>query len=157
MKNKMAKHPRRRQLRKWPNLFSLALFSLVFVYGCAGPQISPYDAVSYKEATACKVDALALIQKAADPPALHQSEIDAMKSRLQKDIEYENGKGTSNQKTVDQWKLLADPNGHLVGGFLARWAIDNKSESPAFIAATTTNVSRTFDAIIQFENQKIKQ
>ena len=155
--NKMDKHPERTQLRKWPDLFCSALFSLVFVCGCATPQISPYDAVSYKEATACKVDALALIQKAADLPAPHQSEIDAMKSRLQKDIEYENGKGASNQKTIDQWKLLADPNGHLVGGFLVRWITDNKSESPAFIAATTTNVSRTFDAIIQLENQKIKQ
>lgn len=123
--------------------------------GCA--TISVYDPTSYKNATDLKAESLLLIQKATDTADKHAAEINQVRSELQKNYEYEKGKGNLNSLTVRQWQLLADPNGNLLAGLLKKWEVQNKGFSQAFIDGVTKNISDAFDEIIRLEQHKVKQ
>jgi|CXWL01.1.fsa_nt_gi hypothetical protein len=122
--------------------------------GCAF--LSHYDPTSYKNATDLKAEALVLVERAIDPPTQHQAEIDGLRVRLRQAYEYEAGKGRPNHLTRDQWKLLIDPKGNLLGGFLAKWERENKGQSHVFVEQIDELVSKAFDQIIQLEVYKVK-
>jgi hypothetical protein len=127
-----------------------ALSLAVVLVGCA--VITGYDATSYKTATDLKAQAAWLIEKAVDPPSAHKVEIEDLRLKLRQAYEYEAGKGTPNLVTVNQWKLLNDPGGGLIGGFLKKWESDNKGRSPDFLEEVTKQVEKGFDEIIKLEN-----
>jgi hypothetical protein len=135
------------------NTWAALPISLLLV-ACAA--ITGYDPTSYKTATDLKVEALLLIEKAQDPPGPHAAEIQAMRLRLRQAYEYEKGKGERNRFTRDQWQILADPKGSLLGGFLKKWQTENKGQSPAFLDGVSENVSAAFDKIIELESRKVK-
>ncbi len=134
---------------KWA--FLMILFT---VTACAW--FSHYDPTSYQRATDLKAESLLLMAKATDPPEKHVAEIAAVQLKLQQAYEYEKGKGKPNMITVEQWKLLKDPNGALLGGFLNKWQTEKKGRSEVFIVEASKNVSQAFDQIIKLENAKVK-
>lgn len=115
-----------------------------------------YDATSYQNATNLKAEALLLIEKAGDPPGAHAAALESIRLKLRQAYEYERGKGKPNRITVEQWRLLNDPEGALLGGFLKKWRAENKGQSPAFLEGLSKNVSDAFDQIIKLENAKVK-
>jgi hypothetical protein len=142
--------PSRRRERRWVSVVALALT----LSACA--LISGYDATSYQHATDLKAESLILIEKATDPPAQHQAEIDTLRLKLRQAYEYERGKGKPNAITVQQWELLNDPRGALLGGFLKKWQDENAGQSRAFLQGVAKNVGDAFDQIIKLENGKVK-
>lgn len=118
--------------------------------------ITGYDPTSYKNATDLKAEALLLIQKAKDPPDLHRAEIERVRVKLQQAYEYERGKGDRNRLSKEQWELLADPKGSLLGGFLTKWETENRGQSPAFLEGVAKNIAQAFDEIIRLESRKVK-
>lgn len=139
-----------RQRAHW-TLVAVGAFVLA---GCA--LISPYDSVSYKNATDLKAEALFLIEKAKDPPGPHAAEVDRLQLRLRQAYEYERGKGEPNAFTVKQWEVLLDPEGSLLGGFLRKWQAENRGYGDAFLKGVSANVGKAFDEIIKLESKKVK-
>ena len=133
-----------------------ALALLLFSMTSACALISHYDPTSYQNATNLKAEALLLIEKATDPPNMHKAEIDGLRLKLLQAYEYERGKGSPNQITVAQWKLLSDPEGALLGGFLKKWSSSNTGQSEAFLKGLAKNVGDAFDEIIKVERAKVK-
>ena len=118
--------------------------------------ITGYDATSYQHATDLKAESLLLIEKAAESPARHQAEIDSLRLKLRQAYEYERGKGKPNTLTVQQWELLDDPRGGLLGGFLKKWQDENRGQSADFLKGVSKNIGDAFDQIIKLENGKVK-
>jgi hypothetical protein len=137
---------------------SRSVLSLVLPFlmaGCA--TISTYDPTSYKNATDLKAESLLLIQKSTDPASQHNAEINKVRIELQQNYEYERGKGKLNGPTVQQWQLLADPDGNLLAGLLKRWEGQEKGFLPAFVDGVSKNIGDAFDEIIRLEQHKVKQ
>jgi len=138
--------PRGRLCAPW--LLSLLLTACALV--------SHYDPTSYQNATYLKAEALLLIEKAKDPPGKHAAAIEALRLRLLQAYEYERGKAKPNRATVEQWRLLIDPEAALLGGFLKKWRDENKGQSDAFLKGVARNISDAFDEVIKLENTKVK-
>ena len=128
--------------------------SLLLLAGCAA--ITGYDPTSYKTATDLKAEALLLIEKAKDPPGPHAAEIESIRLKLRQGYEYEKGKGDRNRFSLEQWAILSDPNGSLLGGFLKKWETENRGQSPAFLEGVSKNIAQAFDEIIKLESRKVK-
>ena len=118
--------------------------------------VSHYDATSYQNAIYLKAEALLLIEKAKDPPGKHAAAIEGIRLRLLQAYEYERGKGRPNRPTVEQWRLLIDPDAALLGGFLKKWKTDNAGQSDAFLKGIAKNVGDAFDEIIKLQSAKVK-
>ena len=129
----------------------IALFSL-FIFGCS-PIISTFDQVAYSSVTSLKVDALALMDKSTEDYSAHANEVTALQLELDKAIEYDAHR-PHNLITNEQWKLLSDPAGHLLGGFLAKWKREGK-ESPAYVTDKKKQIGESFDQISELEIKKI--
>jgi len=142
-----------RTVLKWRAVPVTFLFFLALV-GCA--LITAYDPTSYKIATDLKAEALLLIEKAKDPPGPHAAAIDNLRLKLRQAYEYEKGKGDRNRFTSEQWAILSDPNGALLGGFLKKWETENRGQSPAFLEGVSKNIGQAFDEIIKLESRKVK-
>ena len=135
----------------------VALFILcggLFAITACLPSVAPFDPVSLETAQTLKGEALGLIDKASDPPNLHADAITQLRQKLQDALNYETGKATPDEVAVKQWKLLNDPEGALLGGFLKKWEDGQVGRSSTFLDGVKSNVSRAFDEIIQAENQK---
>jgi hypothetical protein len=133
-----------------------SLCSVLFIFS-ACQTIGAYDPTSYKTATDLKAEAMLLIPKSTDGPELHKVEIEDLRLQMQKALEYEQGKGRSNNLTASQWTLLADPNGALLGGFLRKWQAEGKGQNPAFINPLSVTISAALDEIIKLESHKVKK
>ncbi|HWZ36079.1 MAG TPA: hypothetical protein VNW51_07975 [Mucilaginibacter sp.] len=131
--------------------FSYLLVLLAFS-GCS-PLISSYDQYSYTQATSLKVDALNLMGEAVEDYKLHEAESKLVILNIQKLMEYEKHL-PKNTITMNQWTLLTDTNGNLLGGFLKEWKAKHMLR-PAFIINKQEQVSRGFDEIIKLEASKI--
>jgi hypothetical protein len=62
--------------------------------------------------------------KATQPYDEHASEVRALQRRLEEAHEFAKGR-LNNKISAQQWKILIDPNGNLLGGFLQRWKNDS--------------------------------
>ena len=106
-------------------LHLVALLALVTAtLSVCGPTISQFNATAYEQATSLKVESLALMEEAAQPYDEHASEVRALQRRLEKAHEFAKGR-LNNKISAQQWKILIDPNGNLLGGFLQRWKNDS--------------------------------
>jgi len=85
------------------------------------------------------------------------SDASALVERLQTDLdvalEYAKGRPKNGFSTA-QWERLLDPEGHLLGGFLARWE-DEGTLGPTFIVEAKRLVSDAFDTISGLESGKV--
>jgi len=81
---------------------------------------------------------------------------EGIRIRLLQAYEYERGKAKQNRATVEQWRLLIDPEAALLGAFLRKWRDESKGQSDAFLKGVARNVSDAFDEIIKLENAKVK-
>jgi hypothetical protein len=145
----------RTRTRHLPAGTGLALLAgALLAVGCAA--ITSYDPTSYKLATDLKAESLQLIEEAQEPPKPHAAEIHGLRLKLRQAYEYEKGKGDRNRVTRDQWAVMTDPNGSLLGGFLRKWETENRGQSPAFLDGIAKNVGDAFDKIIEIESRKVK-
>lgn len=124
----------------------------ISVFGCAS--ISQFDQYAYVQTTSLKVDALQVMDLAVDDYSVHKDEITELKANLQKIYEYEKNR-PKNEITVKMWEKLLNEDGHLIGGFLAKWENQGK-QSPVFIAEAKKIIGPAFDQIAQLESKKIK-
>jgi hypothetical protein len=92
--------------------FSLALV-LVFLSFNACSHISPFSHFAYQQATSLKAEALALMDKAAEPYANHEKEINELETELEFAYEYAKGR-PKNELSTKQWQILKDPNRNLL-------------------------------------------
>ncbi len=133
---------------------SFVIFGLLLsATGCAS--ISRYDQYSYMQAVNLKVDSLKLMDSAGDAYSNHKPEVQDIKVRTEKAYEYEKGR-PKNEVTTDMWKLMIDPKGGLLGGFLVLWE-ESGTVSPAFVPEKKKQIASGFDEIISLESEKIKK
>lgn len=119
-----------------------------------GRTISTFSPIAYEQATSLKVDALALMDQATALYADHRAETESLTVRLAKAYEFAKGR-PKNDISAEQWRILIDPERHLLGGFLARWKRESRL-SATFISAAKGLVSDGFDTIIGLESGKVK-
>jgi len=129
----------------------ILLIILIFV-GCS--TISRFSQYAYIQTTSLKVDALSIMDLAKDAYSGHQNSVFELQTNLQKLYEYERNR-PKNEITIKLWDKLLDPKGHLLGGFLTRWQLEEKLNE-VFISEVKKLVSEAFDLIAGLESNKIK-
>ena len=92
---------------------------LLLVAGCA-PLIGPYSPTAYQNATSLKAATLALMDKAMQPYANHEKEVESLMVEIDKAYEFVNGI-PSNSISAKQWQILKKADGDLLGKFFLRW------------------------------------
>jgi hypothetical protein len=118
--------------------------------------LSPYDPTSYKNATDLKAASLALLEHGNEPYADHKDEIGRLDVQLRQAFEYEHGKGKTNSETAEQWKILLDKQGGLLGGTLEQWRTAGHL-SEALLPEISKKIGAAFDEIIGLEQAKVKK
>lgn len=134
----------------------LLLFALAAVYlsaGCGNMQ-AVFSEQAYQQAVSLKVESLELMDKATENYSAHQAAVEQLQTDLQKAYQYAQGR-PNNETTTRQWEILIDPEGHLMGGFLARWE-EKGTMSEVFIDENKKIISDAFDTIIELESGKRK-
>lgn len=135
-----------------PTVGTAVLGLLLLAVTACGPTISEFNARAYEQATALKVEALALMEEATEPYAGYADAVQHLKTKLKKAHEFAKGR-PNNEISARQWHILIDSDRDLLGGFLADWQ-EQSSFSPAFVEEKKTQVARAFDTIIELESGK---
>lgn len=120
-----------------------------------GSSIAVFDQRAYENATTLKAEASALMDQASEPFADHADEVLALMTRVDAAYEYANGI-PKNELSANQWRILKDPDGNLLGGFFRLWK-DKGTLLKGDRDAIQKNVIDGFDTIIELEAAKIKQ
>ena len=131
----------------------MALLAIALLGPGCSPTIAPFSGRAYELAVDLKVDALRTIERAEDPYVKHASRVESLQTRMQKAVEYARGR-PNNDITTRQWEIMADPEGHMVGGFLTRWERED-SLSWGFIREASQQIEAGFDTIIGLESGKV--
>ena len=128
--------------------FLLLGISLSF-FSCA----TLYDHYTFTETVETKVQVQNLIEQSATPYAENKSQINTFQNQLQKMLIYERAKG-KNEITLKMWEFINNPNSSI-NKFLALWEEQN-TLSPAFIEEFRAPITRIFDLMVAYENNKDK-
>jgi hypothetical protein len=128
------------------------LLIVAFLAACS--TIAPFSQAAYQQATSLKVEALSTMDKASEPYDKHKAVVEALIINLDKSYEYARGR-PKNEDSSRQWKMITDPAGNSLGGFLSRWKEDS-TLNPRFIEEAKMEVSDAFDAAIELESGKRK-
>lgn len=128
-------------------------FVLLSLYECS--YISPYSHYAYQRTVSLKVEALALMNKATEPYARHEQEIEKLETKIEMAYEYSRGR-PKNELSTKQWQILKDPEGNLLGGFMKRWE-EKTTLSRGFIKEARGLVADAFDTISGLESGKIRK
>ena len=131
-----------------------AFFVLVGLGVACAPRLAPFSELAYEQATALKVDALALTSRANEPFARHREAVADLTLRVEKAYEFARGR-PRNDISTRQWEILRDPERNLLGGFLKRWE-QASTLSPAFVVEARRLIADAFDTIIGLESGKIR-
>ena len=123
----------------------------MIVWSCAS--ISVFSPEAYKQAVDLKVESLELMSLATMPFADVEENVTYLKTELKKAYEFALGR-PSNEISAEQWEILIDEEGNLLGGFLKRWETEG-SLSEMFVTEMQILVSDAFDTIIGLESGKI--
>lgn len=129
-------------------------FLILLLTGCTG-SISLFNQYAYLQDTSLKVESLNLMDKAVDSSSIHTVEINDLIVKLDKAYEYEKSR-PNNKITTEMWYKLKNPNGNLLGGFLAEWK-RNGIIGETYKNAKKKQISMAFDQIIELESQKITE
>ncbi len=137
--------------RPWLRGASVCFAVILLVAACA-PLISPYQEESYKYATSLKARSLALIAKSGTPFSQNRELVDQL--LVDVDAAYEYAKGLPrNQLVTEQWQILRNPNGELLGGFVRIWR-QKSTLSQTFRSRLSALIGSAFDEIICLEVNK---
>ena len=118
----------------------------VAVAQAACATIAPYNQTEYESATSLKVESLAMMARMSSPYADHRVEAEALQMQLDKAYEYAKGL-PHNEISAQQWAILRNPDGHMVGGMLRRWQAEGQL-SQTFVSEMIGQVSKGFDELI---------
>lgn len=132
----------------------LALGTLSLLWACES-LIAPYNETAYEHATSLKAEALQLMDKATERFPDHAAEVAALMLRVEQAYEYSKGI-PKNEESAGQWRLLKDPDGNLLGGFMRRWRDEGTLGRTFIDNAKKDTVGKAFDAIIALEALKIR-
>jgi hypothetical protein len=127
-------------------------FAILTLLSCA--TISTFDQQAYSNTVSVKVDAMNMMDLAVDDYNTHEASVKTLLTELQKTYEYEKNR-PKNGITLQLWDKLLDKNGHLLGGFLARWQTEKKLNA-VYIQEAKKLVDKAFDQIAGLESKKIK-
>lgn len=124
-----------------------------FLWAACSPSISLFSPQAYENATSLKVEALQIMVQATESYPQHAPEVSKLITNVEKAYEYAKGY-PKNELSTEQWEILKNPDGNLLGGFLARWQKDT-TLSKVFVSEMSGLVGDAFDTIIELESQKI--
>jgi uridine phosphorylase len=130
-----------------------AMLLLLLLTGC-GSSISLFDQYAYTQTTSIKVDASDVMVLATQDFQAHQKEVADLTREIRKIYEYDKNR-PQNGKTVQQWDLMMDPKGGLLGGFLKEWQNKGKLDS-VYVVEKITEIGLGFDQVIYLEIAKNK-
>jgi len=136
--------------------YSTVYVVLVFIlaFHSCGRLIAPYNQYSYERAIEIKQQSLALLEKATQPYEEYAEQVEGLFIDLKVMLEYVRGI-PKNELTVEQWEIMANPDGYLLGGMLMRWK-EQGTLSGVFIEEAQSQISEGFDSIINLEREKLK-
>ncbi len=142
-------------VQKTPPRALVWLLALILATGLSAcVATAPYDQYVYAQTTGLKVDALKLMAKAGKAYSSQKEAVEKFTDTWDKVYEYELHR-RNNGIRIEMWKLLRDPQHHLMGGFLARWQKDS-TLSDTFIDEARIQVGKAFDQLSELESGKIK-
>ena len=124
----------------------------VFLLAACTPLIGPYSPTAYQNATSLKATTLALMEKAREPYATHQKDVESLQVEMDKAYEFVNGI-SSNSISAKQWYILKKSDGDLFGKFALRWKEKN-TLTQTFIDEFKGPIADAFDEIICLEANK---
>lgn len=131
-------------------LLSALTLSLT-IWSCAS--ISVFSPEAYKQAVDLKVESLNLMSFATMPYSDNEEEVVYLNTELDKAFEFSKGR-PDNEISTEQWEILIDQEGNLLGGFLKRWEAEG-TLSEMLVTEMQILVSDAFDTIIGLESGKI--
>jgi hypothetical protein len=123
----------------------------MIVWSCSS--ISVFSPEAYKQAVDLKVESLNLMSAATMPYTDYEEDVIYLNTELDKAFEFSKGR-PDNEISTEQWEILIDKEGSLLGGFLKRWETEG-TLSEMFVVEMQTLVSDAFDTIIGLESGKI--
>jgi hypothetical protein len=130
----------------------LVILTIVLaLWSCSS--ISVFSPEAYKQAVDLKVESLELMSFANLPYDDYVENVTYLKTELRKAYEFALGR-PNNEISAEQWEILINEEGNLLGGFLKRWEAEN-TLSEMFVTEMQTLVSDAFDTIIGLESGKI--
>jgi hypothetical protein len=121
-------------------------FALLLI-GCA--TITKFDQNSYNSAQSLKEDALTIIQHPSP------SAVDNLSVRLDAQVAYETGKGAANKISAAQWRLIQNPAGNLLGGWIKAYR-QGVALSETYNQEKARQVGLAFDEVLKLEGGKIR-
>ena len=128
-----------------------ALIISLTIWSCSS--ISVFSPEAYKQAVDLKVESLELMSFATSPYDDNEESVTYLKTELRRAYEFALGR-PNNELSTEQWKILINEEGNLLGGFLKRWEAEG-TLSEMFVTEMQTLVSDAFDTIIGLESGKI--
>ncbi|KKK54605.1 hypothetical protein LCGC14_3083030 [marine sediment metagenome] len=127
----------------------LTLLLLLAVVGCG---VARFRQQSIDIAGSLRDQSTALMAQATEPFSDHSDSVAALRARLSAQLVIEDAR-EDNSESATQWRLLTDPRGALLGGFLSRWEAQG-TLGQFFIDAARTQVVAAFRIIIETERAK---
>jgi hypothetical protein len=135
-----------------PKLLSV-LFVISYLIFNSCTSISVFSPEAYKQAVDLKVESIELMSFATSPYDDYEEDVTHLETELTKAFEFSKGR-PDNEISTQQWEILIDEKGNLLGGFLKRWETED-TLSEMFVTEMQTLVSDAFDTIIGLESGKI--
>ena len=129
----------------------LILTIVLTLWSCSS--ISVFSPEAYKQAVDLKVESLNLMSFATSPFEDYQDDVATLRTELTKAYEFASGR-PDNELSAQQWEILIDEEGNLLGGFLKRWENEG-TLGEMFVTEMQMLVSDAFDTIIGLESGKI--
>ncbi len=137
------------KIRLLTSILTLAL--CLSLLSCSS--ISVFSPEAYKQAVDLKVESLELMSFATSSYAEYEEDVTYLKTELSKAYEFALGR-PNNELSAEQWEILLNEEGNLLGGFIKRWEEEDLL-SEMFVTDTQKLVSDAFDNIIGLESGKI--
>lgn len=140
-------------ISKGPSIKYLLSFFLLGIALLSSSCATLYDHYTFTETVETKVQIQNLIDQSVTPYAENKLQINTFQNQLQKMLIYERAKG-KNEITLKMWEFINNSNSSI-NKFLALWEEQN-TLSPAFIEEFRAPITRIFDLMVAYENNKDK-
>ena len=137
---------------RFNKLLVLFVCLLIVLAGCT--PISVYSQYAYQQAVDLKVESLNLISHADQSYQNYQKDVGDLTQKVEKAYEYAKGR-KDNDLSTQQWEILKNPDGHLLGGVLKKWKSEDKL-STVYVSDKKQTISDAYDQIIILESGKPK-
>lgn len=121
------------------------------VAGCQSV-LPEFNVEAFRNATALKVETLALVDRSGERFASRRTEAEALRTKLDAAFEFARGL-PNNQLAAQQWQIIRDPQGGSAGGFLRLWQ-EKGTLPPRFRTSQKALLARHFDMVICLEANK---